>query len=382
MSGSDYPEIFLKIQIYMRGNKMSRTVNFNAGPAAVSAEVLKKVRDELLDYHGTGISIMESSHRSPEYDEVNESCMALVKELFGLGDNYHVLFVTGGASTQFALIPMNFLGENQVGAYVDTGTWSTKAYQECQKLGQTEVVYSGKDIDYSRVPTPAEIKIPDNAAYLHMTSNNTIKGTQFFDWPDCGDTPLICDMSSDIASRQLDFTKFAMIYAGAQKNLGPSGVTLVMIRDDFLKTGKDGLPTMFTYKTHADKKSLYNTPPAFGVYFMKMTLEWIKSQGGIAGIEKLNEEKKDMIYRMFDAHHDFYKGTAEKGSRSWMNITLRLPNEELEKKFIAEAKEARMIGIKGHRSVGGIRFSTYNAMPKEGIKKLVGFMKEFYSKNA
>ena len=361
---------------------MSRTVNFNAGPAAVSFEVLKKVHKELLDYRGTGISIMESSHRSPEYDEVNESCMALVRELFGLGDNYHVLFVTGGASTQFALIPMNFLGENQVGAYVDTGTWSTKAYQECQKIGKTEVIYSGKEAGYSSVPAPGEIKIPANAAYIHMTSNNTIKGTQFFDWPDCGDTPLICDMSSDIASRQLDFTKFAMIYAGAQKNLGPSGVTLIMIRDDFLKTAKEGLPTMLSYKTHADKKSLYNTPPAFGVYFMKMTLEWIKSLGGIAGVEKANIVKKDVIYKMFDSHPDFFKGTAEKSSRSWMNITFRLPNEELEKKFIAEAKAERMIGIKGHRSVGGIRFSMYNAMPRKGIEKMIGFMEAFYKANA
>ena len=360
---------------------MGKTVNFNAGPAAVPFDVLKKVRDELLDYKGTGISIMESSHRAAEYDEINESCMALARELFGLGDNYHVLFMTGGASSQFALVPMNFLGANQVGAYVDTGTWSTKAYKECNIVGKADVVWSGKEINYARVPKPSEIKIPSNAAYLHMTSNNTIKGTQFFDWPNTGKTPLICDMSSDIASRQLDFTKFAMIYAGAQKNLGPSGVTLVLIRDDFLQSGKDGLPTMFTYKTFAAEKSLYNTPPAFGVYFMKLVFEWIKAQGGIPGVEKANREKKDMIYKMFDAHPEFYRGTAEKDCRSWMNITLRLPNEELEKKFIAEAKAARMIGIKGHRSVGGIRFSTYNAMPKEGIVKMVGFMEEFVKKN-
>lgn len=360
---------------------MGKTVNFNAGPAGVPAEVLKKVHDELLDYKGTGISIMESSHRSAEYDEINESCMALARELFGLGDDYHVLFMTGGASSQFALLPMNFLGDNQVGAYVDTGTWSTKAYKECDIVGKSEVIWSGKELDYARVPKPSEIKIPSNAAYLHMTSNNTIKGTQFFDWPDAGNVPLICDMSSDIASRQLDFTKFAMIYAGAQKNLGPSGVTLVLIRDDFMKTGKDGLPTMFTYKTYAEKKSLYNTPPAFGVYFMKNVFEWIKGQGGIAGVEKINREKKDMLYGMIDAHPEFYKGTAEKDCRSWMNITLRLPNEELEKKFIAEAKADGMIGIKGHRSVGGIRFSTYNAMPKEGVTKMVGFMEAFVKAN-
>jgi phosphoserine aminotransferase len=358
-----------------------RAINYNAGPAGVPLEVLKIVQEELLDYRGTGISIMESSHRSAEYDEINEQAMALARELFGLGDDYHVLFMTGGASTQFALIPFNFLNPGQVGAYVDTGTWSTKALKECQIQGDMHLVYSSKDLDYRRVPRMDEIKIPGNAAYLHMTSNNTIKGTQFHEFPDTGDVPLVCDMSSDIASRQLDFKKFSLIYAGAQKNLGPSGVTLVLIRDDLLQKGKDGLPTMFTYKTYAEKKSLYNTPPAFGVYFMKLVFEWIKGQGGLAGVEKINRAKKDLFYNLIDEHPDFFKGTAEKESRSWMNVTMRLPSEELEKKFIAEAKSAGIIGVKGHRSVGGIRFSTYNAMTLEGVQQTVEFMEKFRKAN-
>jgi phosphoserine aminotransferase len=359
-----------------------RAINFNAGPAGVPLDVLKIVRDELLDYRGTGISIMESSHRSPQFDEINEQAMALAKELFGLGDDYHVLFMTGGASTQFALIPLNFLNPGQAGAYVDTGTWSTKALQECQIQGDMHLVYSSKDVDYCRVPTMAEIIIPDNAAYLHVTSNNTIKGTQFHEFPDTGAVPLMCDMSSDIASRREDFNKFSLIYAGAQKNLGPSGVTLVIIRDDLLAKCKDGVPTMFTYKTYAEKKSLYNTPPAFGVYFMKLVFEWIKGNGGLEGMEKINKGKKDLLYDLIDEHPDFFKGTAEKDSRSWMNITMRLPNEELEKKFIAEAKGAGIVGVKGHRSVGGIRFSTYNAMTLEGVEQTVGFMERFRKANS
>ncbi len=359
-----------------------RAINFNAGPAGVPLDVLNIVKDELLDYRGTGISIMESSHRSPQFDEINEQAMSLARELFGLGDDYHVLFMTGGASSQFALIPFNFLNKGQVGAYVDTGTWSTKALKECQIQGDMHLVHSTKDEDYSRVSRMDEIQIPDNAAYLHMTSNNTIKGTQFHEFPDTGDVPLLCDMSSDIASRRLDFKKFSLIYAGAQKNLGPSGVTLAMIRNDLLEKCKEGLPTMWTYKTYADKKSLYNTPPAFGVYFMKLVFEWIKGNGGLAGMEKINETKKNLLYGLIDQYPDFFKGTAEKQSRSWMNITMRLPNEDLEKKFIGEAKEAGIIGVKGHRSVGGIRFSTYNAMTIEGMEQTVEFLEKFRKANS
>ncbi len=354
-----------------------KIVNYNPGPAAVPAEVLNIVQGELLNYKGTGISILESSHRSPQYESINDQTMALVHELFGLGDNYQVLFQTGGASTQFALIPLNLLRPGQIGSYVDTGEWPSKALKERQIQRKAHVAFSSKDEGYRRVPRVSEIRYPSDTAYLHICSNNTIEGTQFHEFPDMDEVPLICDMSSDIASRQLDFNRFSLIYAGAQKNLGPSGVTLVIIRDDLLARCKEGLPTMFCYKTYAEHKSLYNTPPVFGVYFMKLVLEWIKNQGGLLGVEKTNRVKKDLLYNLIDSHPDFYRGTAEKDSRSWMNITVRLPAETLEKKFIAQAEEHGIIGIKGHRSVGGIRFSTYNAVTVEGVERTVEFMEKF-----
>lgn len=360
----------------------NRVFNFNPGPSTLPLDVLKIVQEELLDYRGTGMSIMESSHRSPEFDEINNTAMALFHEVLGLNDDYHVLFVGGGASTQFAMIPMNFLNPGQKAAYVDTGTWSSKAIKEGKLLGEVHLAASSKDAEYTFIPKVSDIQYPADAAYLHITSNNTIKGTQYHEFPDTGKVPLICDMSSDIASRQLDFNKFSLIYAGAQKNLGPSGVTVVIIRDDLLAKGKEGLPTMLSYKTHAEKKSLYNTPPAFGIYIVKLVMEWIKNQGGLAGIEKINREKKDLIYNVIDSNPDFYRGPVRKDSRSWMNITLRLPTEDLEKKFIAEAKEAKFVGLKGHRSVGGVRVSLYNALPLEGARKLAEFMENFKKNNA
>ncbi|MFO8011272.1 MAG: 3-phosphoserine/phosphohydroxythreonine transaminase [Dehalococcoidia bacterium] len=358
-----------------------RTINFNPGPAAVPTEVLKIVKDELLDYRGTGISILASSHRSPEYDEINDQAMALVREILGLGNNYHVLFMTGGASTQFALVPLNFLNEGQVGAYVDTGTWSTKAIKECRVLGQSHEAFSSKNEEYRRIPEMNEISYPANSAYLHITSNNTIKGTQYHEIPDTGDVPLVCDMSSDIASLRRDFNKFSLIYAGAQKNLGPSGLTVVIIREDLLTRCKEGLPTMFTYKTYAESKSLYNTPPVFGVYFLKLVLEWIKQRGGLAAIEEYNRKKKDILYNLIDEDPDFFRGTAEKKSRSWMNVTMRLPDEEMEQKFVAEARNRGIIGVKGHRSVGGIRFSLYNAVTIQDVEETAQFILEFRRSN-
>jgi len=359
----------------------NRVFNFNPGPSTLPIDVLKIIQDELLDYRGTGMSIIESSHRSPEFDEVNNSAMALAKETFGLGDNYKVLFMTGGASSQFAFIPLNFLADDQVGAYVDTGSWSSKAIKEANIIGKAHIAASSKEADYKFIPKLEDIKYPDNTAYLHITTNNTIKGTQYHQIPDTGNIPLMADMSSDIASRKMDFSKFSLIYAGAQKNLGPSGVTLVLISEDLLAKCKDGLPTMFSYKTFAEKNSLYNTPPTFGIYAIKLVFEWIKKQGGLEAVEKVNREKKDTIYGLIDQYPDFFKGTVEKDSRSWMNITMRLPNEELEKKFIADAKAAGFVGLKGHRSVGGIRVSLYNAMTLEGAKKLSKFMEEFRKAN-
>nr|MBN2277007.1 3-phosphoserine/phosphohydroxythreonine transaminase [candidate division Zixibacteria bacterium] len=358
-----------------------RVFNFNPGPSTLPLEVLKIAQEEFLDYRGTGMSIIESSHRSAEFEEINNSAMALVHEIFGLGDNYKVLFMAGGASSQFAFIPLNFLNEGQVGAYVDTGTWSSKAIKEAKLIGNVHLAGSSKEAEYKFIPKMSDIKYPDNTAYLHFTTNNTIKGTQFHQIPETGNVPLIADMSSDIASRRMDFKKFSLIYAGAQKNIGPAGVTLVIIRDDLLAKAKDGLPTMFSYKTHAENDSLYNTPPVFGVYIMKLIFEWIKKQGGLEAVEKVNREKKDAIYGLIDQNPDFFKGTVQKDSRSWMNITLRLPNEDLEKKFISEAKAAGFIGLKGHRSVGGIRVSLYNALPLDGAKKLAEFMEKFRKAN-
>ena len=357
-----------------------RVFNFNPGPSTLPLPVLEKVQAELLDYRGTGMSIIESSHRSPEYDEVNESAMALARELFGLTDEHHVLFLTGGASMQFAMIPMNFLAGGGTGVYVDTGTWSTKAIKESGIVGDTHTAFSGKDGGYTHIPTDGELDMPADAAYVHITTNNTIKGTQFHHDPDVS-APLIADMSSDIGSMRRDFTKYDMFYAGAQKNLGPAGVTLVVMTDEMLQKSNDGLPSLLNYKTQAGKKSLYNTPPSFPIYVMKLVLEWVKEQGGIGGVEKINARKKDLVYGVMDANPDFFRGTAEEGSRSWMNLTMRLPDEELEGKFIAEAKAVSLGGLKGHRSVGGIRVSLYNAMPLAGAQAVADFMKEFMANN-
>jgi phosphoserine aminotransferase len=356
-----------------------RVFNFNPGPSTLPLPVLEKIQAELLDYRGTGMSIMESSHRSPEYDAVNESAIALARELFGLPGDYHVLFLTGGASHQFAMIPMNFLAGGGTGVYVDTGTWSTKAIKESNIVGKTHVAYSGKDAGFVHIPTVDELDIPDDAAYVHITTNNTIKGTQYHYDPDVS-APLLADMSSDIASMRRDFAKYDMFYAGAQKNLGPSGVTLVVMKDELLQKSNESLPSLLHYKTQAGKKSLYNTPPSFPVYVMKCVMEWVKQQGGIEAVEKVNQQKKDLVYGVIDENPDFFRGTAEMDSRSWMNLTLRLPDEEMEARFIAEAKAVNLGGLKGHRSVGGIRVSLYNAMPLEGAQAVADFMKEFMAK--
>ncbi len=356
-----------------------RIYNFNAGPATLPFETLEIAQQEMLDYRGTGMSVMELSHRSPEYDDINDTCIALFREILGLDESYHVVFMGGGASTQFALIPMNFLAEGKTAAYVNTGAWSKKAIKEAKAIGNVHVAGTSEDSNFNYIPT--NLDIPADAAYLHVTSNNTIFGTQYQQFPDAGNVPMICDMSSDIASRRHDFTKFDMIYAGAQKNLGPAGVTVVIIKQDLLDKCADTNPTMFNYKTHAAKKSLYNTPPAFPIYIVKLVMEWVKKQGGLEAVEKANIAKKERIYQLMDLHPDYFKGTVKPDSRSWMNITMRLPSEDLEKKFIAEAKAAGMGGLKGHRDVGGVRVSMYNAMSLEGVDKLAGFMEEFKKNN-
>jgi len=357
--------------------------NFNPGPAVLPKEVLRQVQSELLDYKGTGISILESSHRAAEYEEINTAAMKLFRELMGLGDNYKVLFMGGGASLQFDMLPMNLHPKGGTAAYIETGSWAEKAIKEAKKVanGTVHVAASMKEEKFNRIPKQNELKIPADAAYLHYTTNNTIYGGQWQYIPDAGNVPLVSDMSSDIFSRELDFKKFALIYAGAQKNLGPSGVTIVIIRDDMLAKCAEGLPTMLSYKTHAGKDSLYNTPPVFAVYVVRLVLEWIKNQGGLKAVEKVNFAKKERIYQTMDLHPDFYRGTVKPDSRSWMNLTLRLPSEDLEKKFLSEAKAAGFIGLKGHRDVGGIRVSLYNALPLEGAEKLADFMMAFKKAN-
>ncbi len=355
------------------------TYNFNAGPATLPKEVLIKAQQELVDYQGLGISIMEASHRSPEFDAVCKAAEANLRELMNISDDYAVLFLQGGASMQFCMVPMNLLPEGQSADYADTGAWSAKAIKEGKNLGNVNVVCSSKETTYNYIPALDTWNTDPNAAYLHITSNNTIYGTQYAEFPDTG-APLIADMSSDILSRPLDISKFGVIYAGAQKNIGPSGVTLVIMRKDLAERTPAGTPTMLNYNTHIEKGSMFNTPPTFGIYIIKLVTEFLKEKGGIKAMEATNIEKAKLIYDEIDSD-DYFSGTAKEDSRSLMNVTFNLANEDLEKKFVAEAKEAGMIGLKGHRSIGGIRASIYNAMPIEGCKTLVEFMQEFRRNN-
>lgn len=359
---------------------MARAYNFNAGPAALPLEVLQQAQEELVDYRGIGMSVMEISHRSKEYEAINDETQALVHELLNIPNGYKTLFLQGGASTQFAMAPMNFLRPGKTGAYALTGSWAQKAYKEARLFGETAVAASTEADRFTRVPAPEEFRIPDNAAYLHITSNETIGGIQYRDFPDSGNVPLFADMSSDIMSRPLDVSRFGLIYAGAQKNLGPSGVTLVIIREDLLQDTPKDLPTMLRYAVHAENNSLYNTPPAFSVYMVNLVLKWIKRKGGLAAMERLNREKTELIYRAIDDSGGFYRGVADPGSRSVMNVTFRLADEELEKTFVKESEQAGFVGLKGHRSVGGLRASTYNAVPYESCKALAEFMNEFARK--
>jgi len=360
--------------------KENRIYNFNAGPAALPLSVLEEVKESFLNFAGSGMSITEISHRSKLFDEVINDAVTRTKRLLGLDDKYQVLFLQGGASLQFSMIPMNLLPDGKTADYVDTGTWSSKAIKEAQILGKNiKVVASSKDKNYSYIP--ANVKFNSDAVYVHITSNNTIKGTQWANFPDTGGIPLVADMSSDIMSRPFDPKPFGLIYAGAQKNIGPAGVCMVIIREDMLKTVPDNLPSMLKYTTFSSSNSLYNTPPCFSIYVIQLVLKWLEETiGGLEKIGEINKEKAKLLYETFDSGN-FYKGTAEKGSRSLMNVTFRLPNEELEGKFIQEATKNGFGGLKGHRSVGGCRASIYNATTLDAIRALTGFMKEFEKKN-
>ena len=356
----------------------NRIINFNPGPSALPLQVLEKIKGELLDYDGTGMSVMELSHRSKQFDAIISSTQSLIRKHFGVGDEYHVLFMGAGASTQFALIPMNFMGRERTADYINTGTWAKKAIKEAKIIGSPNIAASTEDDSFTRIPAQEELKLSKDAAYVHLTSNNTIAGTQWKSFPDTGGVPIVVDMSSDILCRKVDMSGIGMVYAGAQKNLGPSGVTVVLIKKEFLATACDeGLPTMFRYNTFVEKNSLFNTPPTFPIYVVNKYMEWIDEVGGMDAVEKRNEKKAGILYGFMDENADYYRGTTEKESRSVMNITMRLPTEELEAKFISDGLAAGFGGLKGHRSVGGIRVSMYNAISVEEIEKLVEFMKSF-----
>ncbi len=357
-----------------------RIYNFNPGPAVLPLPVLEQIRDELLDFNGSGMSIMEVSHRSQWFNDVMDDAVARVKRLLDLDDRFHVLFLQGGASMQFCMIPMNLALDGKPADYIDTGTWSTKAIKEARIQGKdVRVIAASDDAEYTYIPTDFEVD-PD-ACYLHFTSNNTIRGTQWQEFPRSGEVPLIADMSSDIFSRPLDPRPFGMIYAGAQKNAGPSGVTLVIVRQDMLQRIPDDLPTMLKYSTFVAKDSRFNTPPTMNIYVVGLVLKWLEETvGGLAKMEEINHHKAGLLYDYLDSQ-DFYRPTARADSRSLMNVTFRLPSENLEQRFIAEALEAGLGGLKGHRSVGGCRASIYNAMPVAGVEALVAFMKGFVAKN-
>jgi len=357
----------------------NRIYNFNAGPAALPLAVLEDVQKDLLSYKGEGLSVMEMSHRSKTFDSIIKDVESTMKRIMNIPNGYKVLFMQGGASLQFAAVPLNLLPAGKSADYINTGAWSKKAIAEAKKLERSaNVIASSEDKNFNYIPK--EFSINPDAEYLHITSNNTIFGTQWNNFPDSGSVPMICDMSSDINCRKIDVSKFGLIYAGAQKNMGPSGVTVLIIREDLMEKSPDNIPSLTSYKIIGGKDSLYNTPPTFGIYLIKLVAEWIENQGGLNELEKINRKKAGLIYNKL-ASTDFYKATVEKDSQSIMNVTFRAPSEELEKKFIAESLEAGMIGLKGHRSVGGCRASIYNAVPMEAVEALVSFMDEFEKKN-
>ena len=356
-----------------------RIINFNPGPAALPLPVLEEIQEEFLDFKGTGMSILEISHRSKPFEETLHQAVERTKKLLNLGDEFHVVFIQGGASLQFAMIPMNLALEGKPVDYINTGTWSTKAIKEAKLMGkEVRVIASSEDKNFSYIPK--NFQVDEKASYLHFTSNNTIKGTQWAEFPRAGSVPLVCDMSSDILSRPFDAKPFGLIYAGAQKNIGPAGSAMVIIRKDLLDRVPDGIPSMLKYTTFTGQNSLYNTPACFVIYTVSLVLKWIdETIGGLEKMAKINQEKADILYGFMDGS-GFYRGTAEKESRSLMNVTFRLPSEDLEAKFVAEASKAGLGGLKGHRSVGGCRASMYNAIGLDDIKKLVDFMADFQKK--
>lgn len=360
----------------------NRVYNFNPGPAVLPEPVLKEVQENLMALPNVGMSILEISHRSATFENILNETIENLRKLANIPSNYKILFLGGGASLQFSMVPLNLMPPKNKADYIVTGSWSKKAVKEAKRVGTVNIVASTEEENFKRIPKQEELKLDPDASYVHYTSNNTIYGTEWHYIPEVGNVPLVCDMSSDIFSYPFDVSKFGLIYAGAQKNLGPAGVTIVIIREDLLERSQDTLHTMLNYKIHAENNSLYNTPPVFGIYIIGLVAKWLLNLGGLEAIAKINDEKAKLIYDAIDNSNGFYRGHADKDSRSKMNITFRLPSEELEKKFVKEATEKDLVGLKGHRSVGGLRASVYNAFPVEGAKALVDFMKDFQNKNS
>ncbi len=359
-----------------------KVLNFFAGPAILPRPVLERARDEMLDWASTGTSVLETSHRSKEWDALHHDAMSLYKELLGLGDDFTVLFLGGGASTQFAMVPLNFLPAGGSADYVVTGSWAKKALKEAQIVGTPRVAATAEGEKFCRIPRQDELQLDPNAAYVHITTNNTIYGCQWHYTPDTGAVPLVADMSSDFLWAPIPADRYHLIYAGAQKNVGPAGVTVVVVRKSWIEAAKvDAVPTMLRYATHAKEDSLYNTPPVFGIYITRWVLQWVKDNGGLAATAARNRAKGDRLYGVIDGLPGFYRCPVDRDSRSYMNVVFRLPSEELEEKFIKEAKAAGMLGLKGHRSVGGCRASIYNAMDQAGVDALASFMEEFARTN-
>jgi len=355
---------------------MSRVFNFSAGPSALPEQVLLKAASELVEYRNSGMSVMEMSHRSADFDEIINRAEKLLRELMDIPKNYHVLFLQGGASSQFAMVPLNLFKSHKSADFIHTGEWTRRAIAEVKKYGTANIIASSEDKNFSYIPKPEKSSFSKNVDYFHICTNNTIEGTRYKSIPDTGDIPLVADMSSNILSEEMDVARYALIFAGAQKNIGPAGLTIVIIRDDLIGHAADITPTMLDYKTHSDNKSLYNTPPTFAVYMAMLVFEWMKELGGTAAMQKINEKKASLLYGFLD-ESKIFKGTAAREDRSIMNIPYTTDSGDLNEKFLMEASKKGLVNLRGHRSVGGMRASIYNPMPVEGVEKLVSFMKKF-----
>ncbi len=356
--------------------------NFSAGPAILPKEVLQEAQENLMELPGVGMSILEISHRSKPFDDVINRAKADIKMLLGIGDDYSIMFLQGGASLQFYMVPLNIMPPKNVADYIVTGAWSKKAVKEAKRAGDVNIAATTEETTFNRLPKQGELKFSRDASYVHFTSNNTIYGTQYKTEPEVGDVTLVCDASSDIFHKKINVNKYGIIYAGAQKNMGPSGVTMVIYRNDLLERSSDDLPSMLNYKTQVENDSMFNTPNTFGIYIIGLVAKWLLNMGGLDKMYEINKHKAGVLYDCIDNSNGFYKGHAEEDSRSLMNVTFNLPTEELEKKLIAETLNAGFSGLEGHRSVGGLRASIYNAFPTEGVEDLVEFMKDFQAKNS